>query len=441
MAHLSFARIALLAAFLAGAAGLQRLPDPTVASANESPDAPEDCAHFLPYSPDPQHIWNRLHRQLLERRDRKGQVWGCDEIDPLLWRETTHILVGDGYSQTLRLLDEFTSTHAERLIRDPLSRAILQHDLWAVFDWLVATPELHIEQRAQLERRLAAIIKAVALTPEEIERLPDNYSSLRGTVTADGLALPDLRTGWVLLGRDDGEPVAPFHSFAFPRSLFLVYLKLPPNGPSAETYIEAMRSYSRQFPLNNDCMMQPCSPPQFPAGTELALVRRALLIDIAGRPAVSPITESVQLRRYREIPTVTRFDFGKMQQPAEFQFTRRTLSQCTLGMRRLGQDEPQFRIFSSHGFDMEGPFVVLQSCGSCHQGAGAISFTSYSRVHFERQNLFIMMHAAGEPQEGAAALAFLRSRGSWKIFERLRPDSGAATTSIAPANESHDQLR
>ena len=201
-----------------------------------------------------------------------------------------------------------------------------------------------MEQRAQLERRLAAIIQAVALTPEEIQHLPDNYSSLRGTVTNDGLAMPDPRTGWVLLGRDDGDPVAPVHSFAFPRSVFLVYLKLPPQGPSPATYIEAMRSYSRQYPPNSDCMIQPCFPPQFPVGTELALVRRALLIDNAGQPEVSPITESIQVRRYREIPSGARFDFhGTMQQPAEFQLTRHTLGQGVIGLRRLGEDERQFR--------------------------------------------------------------------------------------------------
>ena len=414
------ARITLPATLLAGAIALLHPSDRPAESANGNADRPQDCAHFLPYSTDPQHIWNRLHRQLLVRRDRSGKLWGCDEVDPLLWRETNYLLTGDEYTQTVRLLDEFINTHAEQLLRDPLPRAILQHDLWAVFDWLAGTPELHMEQRAQLERRLAAIIQVVALTPEEIQHLPDNYSSLRGTITADGLALPDPRSGWVLLGRDDGDPVAPFHSFAFPRSLFLVYLKLPPDGPSPSTYIEAMRSYSRQYPPNNDCMTQPCTPPKFPVGTELALVRRALLIDNTGRPQVSPITESIQVRRYREIPSGDRFDFhGTMQQPAEFQLTRHALNHGTVGLRRLSEDERQFRTFSSHGFDMEGPTVVLRTCASCHQGIGAISFTSYSRVQFSQQNLFIMMHAAGEPQESAAALIFLRSHGSWKILQRL----------------------
>jgi hypothetical protein len=382
---------------------------------------PEDCAHFLPYSPDPQHIWNRVHRQLLERRDLKGKLWGCDEIDPLLWLTTNHLLVGEDYKQTLRVLDEFTETHAERLIREPLPRAMLQHGLWAVFDWLTTSYRTdHREQRAELERRLAAIIRAVALTPEEIERLPENYASLRGSVTPDGLELPDLRKGWVLLGRDDGDPAARFHSLVFPRSLFLVYLKLPAGGPEPATYIEAMRSYSRQRPQNEDCFSAPCSPPQFPVGTELALVRRALLVDSSGRPDLSPITESVQLRRYREIPSGARFGFAHgMQQPAEFEVTRRGLQQGTIGLRRVGEDEAQFRTFASHGMDMEGPSVTLQSCQSCHQGVGVISFTSYSRVQFENKRLFILMHSSSEAQESAVALTYLQQGQSWKMLRQL----------------------
>jgi hypothetical protein len=35
----------------------------------------------------------------------------------------------------LHLLDELLHTDAENLIRDPVKRALLQRDLWAVFDW------------------------------------------------------------------------------------------------------------------------------------------------------------------------------------------------------------------------------------------------------------------------------------------------------------------
>lgn len=380
----------------------------------------EDCAHFLPYSSDPQHIWNRVHRRLLERRDRNGNLWGCDDVDPLLWVHTTHLLHGYPYKETVSLLDEFTRTHAERLIRDPVQRAVFQHDLWAVFDWL-SGPFMsdHEEQRAELERRLATLIKAVALTPDEIEHLPDNYASIRGSSTSDGFSLPDPDMGWMLIGRDDATPVAPVHSFPFPRSLFLVYMKLPPGGPEPAAYLEAMRVYSR-LQLENDCMLKPCSPPQFPVSTELALVRRSILVDNTGRPVISPITETVQLRRYLEIPAQYTIDWrGVMQRRAEFQITRRALSQSKIALRRIGDEESQFTIFATHGFDLEGPSVTLKRCSNCHQGIGVISFTSYSRVQFENKNTFIMVHAGNEAAESAAALAYLEKRDSWKQLQRL----------------------
>src|SRR5947208_7488066 len=381
----------------------------------------QDCEHFLPYSSDANHIWNRVHRRLLERRGRDGRLWGCDDVDPLLWQNTNHLLHGYTYKETVGLLDEFTRTHAEQLIRDPLARATFQRDLWAVFDWLAGPLNGHEEQRAQLEWRLAAIIKAVALTPDEIRHLPDNFAALRGSTTSDDFALPDPAAGWRLIGRDDGTPIAPIHSYPFRRSLFLVYMKLPPGGPEPAAYLEAMRAYSREHP-GSECIapVRHCNPPQFPVGTQLALVRRALLVDTTARPVVSPITESVQLRRYLEIPAQFTIDWrGVMQRRAEFQMTRRGLRKGEIGLRRVGEDESQFSVFATHGFDFEGPSVTLERCRSCHQGIGVISFTSYSRVQFENKHTFIMVHAGSEAEESAAAVTYLEGRESWKLLQRL----------------------
>jgi hypothetical protein len=398
----------------------------------EKPDA-LDCGNLQPYAADPNHIWNRVHRRLLERRDTKGQVWGCDEVDPLLWQQSKHILASPAYGETVRLLDEFIHTHAEQLIHEPLRRAIFQRDLWAIFDWLARRSHDHLRERAELERRLAAIIRAVALTSSEIERLPDNYAQVRASTARDSLAFPGTAGGWVIIGRDDGTPTAAVHSSAFPRSLFLVYLKLPPGELETSKYMESMRAYSGQRPRTDDCVFHACSPPQFPVGTELALVRRALLIDAVGRPAASPITESVQLRRYVKIPPQTRFDFdGSTQQVAEFQLTRRGLPQGTIGLRRLGEEETGFSVFLTHGEDaLEGGRdgnqtggVTLQRCRGCHQGIGVTSFTSYSRVQFENDHLFVLVHNSTETLETAAAIKFLQTRDAWKRLTWLLHGGG-----------------
>src|ERR1700747_1767283 len=78
---------------------------------------------------------NRLRDCLLVRRAANGAEVGADVPDPYLWWQTRYLLTGDSHRRALRCLDEFLDTHAESQIRDPLERATLQHDLWAVFDW------------------------------------------------------------------------------------------------------------------------------------------------------------------------------------------------------------------------------------------------------------------------------------------------------------------
>ena len=105
------------------------------------------------YDPDPQHLWNRLHEALFIRTDLDGVQHGFDQLTLLYWAGqapsypgTKHLLIEPAYTQALATLDQFLSTQGERLIRDPLKRALLQHDLWALFDWSVdyypGTPDL-----------------------------------------------------------------------------------------------------------------------------------------------------------------------------------------------------------------------------------------------------------------------------------------------------------
>lgn len=135
------------------------------------------------YNPDPDHLWNRVFRQLYRRVASNGQEYGSDELDPLLWQDTTYLLDGVSHEQTVQVLDEFLSTHAENLIREPLKRAMFQRDLWAVFDWLASPAEPFRSQRQALEARLAQMIKRIALSKEEILSLPDNYRLAVGSNT------------------------------------------------------------------------------------------------------------------------------------------------------------------------------------------------------------------------------------------------------------------
>ena len=127
------------------------------------------------YDPDPNHIWNRLYRTLYRRESRHGHAYGYDELDPLLWVQTKYLLTDPAHHQAVTVLDEFLSTHGEKAINDPVKRAILQRDLWAIFDWTTECFECIKRSAAQLnlQTKLAQAIKRLALSPEQIATLPD----------------------------------------------------------------------------------------------------------------------------------------------------------------------------------------------------------------------------------------------------------------------------
>ena len=128
------------------------------------------------YEPNPNHIWNRLYDVLLIRKDQTGVAYGVDALDPLLWWRTEHLLLGSSHQQALSILDEFLRTHGENEIRDPVKRALFQHNLWAVLDWSVAIGGGHDAERRELQIRLAEVLRRLALTSDEIKLLPDNYT-------------------------------------------------------------------------------------------------------------------------------------------------------------------------------------------------------------------------------------------------------------------------
>ncbi len=91
------------------------------------------------FSLDPQDISNRLYRQIHVRTAKNGKEYGLDELDPLLWSQTKYLRSGPSHTQVLRLLDEFSRSPANRQPRDPVKKAILARELWAVFDWAASS--------------------------------------------------------------------------------------------------------------------------------------------------------------------------------------------------------------------------------------------------------------------------------------------------------------
>jgi hypothetical protein len=359
------------------------------------------------YDPDPKHLWNRLHQalhvrltdnrggeeQLLEPEDR---AFALDELDPFLWHHARYLLDGPGHKPALAVLDEFLKGHGEKLVANPLKKALLQRDLWAVFDWCARPAwETYTKKRDQfrtqrraLATRLAPIIRRLALTAVQIQELGDNYADALAAKNfpaefdaknPDKPFLPrdiwHTKGPWVLLGDRGSRPLAQTHvQFFGGRSAFFVFLRLP--GGREETVNYLKWALQGRTSLANT--------PQFPAGTQVALVRQALLINDKGDIAPTRLTEAVQFRVFanpreafwnvRAKPAPQRFFEIKLKRTA-------LLSGKAGGLQALGSadGERAFLLFMG-GNAGEGRERVLGSCRECHSNAGIQSVNSYTHV-------------------------------------------------------------
>jgi hypothetical protein len=127
---------------------------------------------------------------------------------------------GSQAERAVAALEGFLSEEAETRIGDPLKRAILQRDLWLAASWLAGRDSP--ESRRTLEL-VARVIRRLALTSDQIARLPDNYAAAVASKEFSGSFDPEGRRGpylppelfqpdgpWVCVGRTDGR-TAPAH--------------------------------------------------------------------------------------------------------------------------------------------------------------------------------------------------------------------------------------
>jgi hypothetical protein len=348
------------------------------------------------FDPDPNHPWNRLRDFFFVRTADDGFTYNREELEPPIQALSRHFLEGPSHEQAISLLDDFLNRRAEGLIRDPLKRAILQRDLWAVFGitagtganrwWefgnqlamvgIEDTGDEHFgkkKERRELQKRLVKVMRRVALSPKEIASLPDNLLAAAKSGSFAPAYDPDYLEraflpvdlthkggAWVLVGnagRTDGL-AAPAHvQFTNGRSLFLVFVHLPEGREVTEAYLAKLGSGKAE---------------KFPEGTQLALVRRMLLIDCAGNLCVSPVTEEVQFRVFRQLDRVESY---------ELLLSRKDLLVGRHGgLRQVGADEASYYDISTfHGGSPTGtkdlletkprekPLAVMDCCVTCHR--------------------------------------------------------------------------
>jgi hypothetical protein len=374
-----------------------------------NPDSAADCLEI--FNRDPSHVWNRTHHCLFARKAATGEEFGGGALDPLLWIDTQHLLTGDSHRQVTECLDAFLRTHAEQQVTDPVKRAIFQRDIWALFDWSARAGD-HSKERRELQVRLAQILRRVALKATEIRALPDTYAeAVTSKLFADAydVASPgrpflppnlfDPNGPWVCLR---AAPTAIRHLEAFSgRSRFLVFIRLPEGRKATFEYLQKLWLFNERLVFHDADGTEKLNlhVPQFPVGTEVALVRQLILFDREGNLIPTSITESVQIRVYHSITTGSPF-VNYLNGPAshdqdffEFRLDKLKLFAGEAGgLVPVSPDEKEFPVFASHGDPfkrsgnvMERRITVLKSCRGCHADAGIHSVQS--RTHLVGPNV------------------------------------------------------
>jgi len=440
------------------------IPDGTVRAAEPDqtkPASPTNPFKVSVYDADPEHLWNRLYAALYVRASDDGQSYGQDELDPLLWENSTYLLTEPRYQKILGLLNEFLDRRGEELIAQPLKRALFQHDLWAVFDWLAdpnvehvpKTAHLGAERRA-LRKRLATVIRRLALPAEQIEKLPENYRVAVASEAYPSKQDPE-RTEKAFLPRDlfdghgpwvhfqtgggkpypSGKPTALTHvHFVGGRSTFFVFMNLPDGRQSTLDFMQKLNAFpkpdtshaTRTIGLNS----KPDLPP--PSGTKLALVRQMMLIDDRGEMRPTRLIESVQIRVVHPI-TERDNDFY------EFTLHRKELFDSNNGLRAGRSDQVTIPLFNrTHDSDMfdipnrvrmireaaaergrKEPITenLRSDCSSCHKRAEIASTTAFFH------NLPPGLTASERANEVERVMRWKGEKYQWGLLQGLMEDA------------------
>lgn len=366
-------------------------------------------------------VWDQLFTHLYSRTDENGNRYGPATLDPPLWLNSRYLLEGESYERAIDYLDLTLGTDARHM--NPLQQALLQRDLWAIFDWVTLRandPSVNQDKVHNLQSRLAQAIKRLALSASQIETLPENYidairshkfpsefvsSNPETAYLTQGLLSSDER--WLNITREDG-PTAVTHTETHNfdgRSILHVFLHIPPDARST-------RSFFNQ-------LYEPGSSgqPLFPDGTQLALVRQMLHINEQGEIVPTPITESVQLRY---------FEWGTGQHFYQFTLNRAALFAGDAGgLQPVLPDETVFPIFGKPGDDPfehtveTHPVATLEFCTACHHGTDASTFLSYSRRNFALSNeQSPLLYVTDADNEIQATIQWKQQQENWHILQQ-----------------------
>lgn len=409
------------------------------------------------------------------RKAPDGTVVVPEAETPRLWKNSRY-LVEDGAKKklqdALQALESLPQKEMES--HTPMQRAVLQHHLWCIFDWTTIPADQNpvtplefnaVESRVssdelfRLQKMLASAIRRLALPHQEILRLP---SPLNSTVAAQVYSAdvdksdamkPYLPTDiidsdgpWVCLHKPDYAVPATLHAEAVDfRSAFLILLRLPGGRQKTIEYLAELNAFQQPFVPGKqepfvsiaghqdlfrlDLHANPRTP-NFPAGTQVALVKQALLIDESGKPVLSPLIQSIQLRTYLNVSIDARLNnpaLGPSQAVAEFVLQPGQMMQGNTPMRAVVSGEMRHTNTFVHSDPIENPRTNnrapaprLRSCVACHSSSGVHSINARHEL-FQRKSVLPPRLAASTPAAvGTATIIAKRRTYSWGLLQGLQ---------------------
>jgi hypothetical protein len=189
------------------------------------------------------------------------------------------------------------------------------------------------------------------------------------------------------------------------RSVFLVFIKLPAGRDATLAYLDKLNTFPKPWNVppqkDLDATGRRVRPernpdvPQFPAGTQVALVRQLVVVTEEGKLVATPLTESVQVRTYREIMPREK-ESGAWPRQAqgfvEFELRRGELfAGKTGGLRAIKGDDlvPSSLSFFNGWVDPfetksedthHTPEPAFRLCAGCHGGGGIRGVNSYTQA-------------------------------------------------------------
>lgn len=370
------------------------------------------------YSNSPDDSWNRIFYYLFSRRVTARLTADFPEGEPFRdvggFLEFLHLRVS---TQTIEMKEvgdraidplypSFLSDHGSRVVledpaytgfrkslkdaladsttRSTVARAIMQNDLWSAHD--IVYRYKHYKQRGEnvlAERRLeilellGGLIVKIALTPDEIRSLPDNYSMAKAVNS-----LPDVfksNSGWVEVQWFPRR----LHDFAVDyRRVTRVFLKPARPQWDMQKFLNGFRRGDKDTAANLD---------------GVALVVQPLIIDTQGQLKAVSLSTDVQFRIFEK----TRQGTFKKTRIGIYELSRKRwmLQADPGGLQEKAENEPVYLPAAGNDYSFASPdtsmnevmppLVVKQGtrCGFCHGEKNLMQVMTFSVKRSPKEGL------------------------------------------------------